>query len=289
MKKNILCVFVAAFALAAQASWVTIPQARQAALAWAERNGAFGVNASDALGTIKPFTDTNDVPLWFEVPLGGSCMIVSPVTELEPVIAVLEGVNATADLAEGHPENHPMYTMLVRDMTDRLKKLELYDHPPKTSPSLLSAAPAAPAAPSDPVMAAWAKDGEAKWAKLLPTGGVHLMEAPTNGVADADMTLKIRVVDGFEQGGPLTHWNQGSAGGGYCYNLYTPDHVVCGCVATMMSAIIQYFAVTGCAPDQAGYPCKFNGENYDAVTKGGAYDWSLFATATNRAAYKTLS
>ena len=292
MKKNILCVFVAAFALAAQASWVTETQARQAAVAWAGRNGAFGVQAAaiGAPGTIKCFKDTNDVPLWFEVPLGDSCMIVSPVTELEPVVAVLEGVNATADLAEGHPENHPMYRMLVRDMTDRLKKLELYDHPPKKpSPSLLSAEPAAPAAPSDPVMAAWAKEGEAKWAKLLPKGGIHLMEAPTNGVADADMTLKIRVVDGFEQGGPLTHWNQGSAGGGYCYNYYTPGHVVCGCVATMMSAIIQYFAVTGCAPDQAGYPCKFNGEKYDAVTKGGAYDWSLFATATNRAAYKTLS
>ena len=286
MKKNILCVFVAALALAAQASWVTKRQARDAALAWAAQNSAFGVQAAEigALSTIKPFVDTNDVPLWFEVPLGDSCMIVSPVTELEPVIAVLEGVNATAEL----PEGHPMYTMLVKDMTDRLVKLELYDHPPQ-APSLLSASSAAPSAPSDPVMAVWAKEGEAKWAKLLTKGGVHLMEAPTNGVADADMTLKIRVVDGFEQGGPLTHWNQGSAGGGYCYNYYTPGHVVCGCVATMMSAIIQYFAVTGCAPGQAGFPCKYNGEKYDAVTKGGAYDWTLFAAATNRAAYKTLT
>ena len=286
MKKNILCVFVAALALAAQASWVTKRQARDVALAWAERNGAFGVQAAEigALSTIKPFVDTNDVPLWFEVPLGDSCMIVSPVTELEPVIAVLEGVNATAEL----PEGHPMYTMLVKDMTDRLEKLELYDHPPQ-APSLLSASPAAHSAPSDPVMAAWAKEGEAKWAKLLTNGGVHLLEAPTNGVADADMTLKIRVVDGFEQGGPLTHWNQGSAGGGYCYNYYTPGHVVCGCVATMMSAIIQYFAVTGCAPGRAGFPCQYNGEKYDAVTKGGAYDWTLFAAATNRAAYKTLT
>ena len=290
MKKNILCVFVAAFALAAQASWVTKSQASQAALAWAERNGAFGVEAVLDGSPVK-VEDTNGVPLWFYVQMtNDQCLVVAPVTELEPVIAVLESVPE-----DGLPTNHPMYTMLVKDMTDRLKKLELYDHPPKTSsPSLLSAAPAAPAAPSDPVMAAWAKEGEAKWAKLLPKGGVHLMEAPTNGVADADMTLKIRVVDGFEQGGPLTHWNQGSAGGGYCYNYYTPDHVVCGCVATMMSAIIQYFAVTGCAPGQAGYPCQFNGEKYDAVTKGGVYGWSCLTNSdgsvkSSRSDYKTLS
>lgn len=282
MKKDILCIFVAALALAAQASWVTKTQARQAACAWAERNSAFGVDAVLAGSPVK-VADTNGVPLWYRVQMTNKmCMVIAPVTELEPVIAILEDVPA-----EGLPTNHPMRQMLVCDMTDRLTKLQMYSHPP--SPSLMAASPAAPSVPADPAMEAWGREGEAKWAKLLPKAGIHLMEAPTNGVADADMTLKIRVVDGFEQGGPLTHWNQGSAGGGYCYNYYTPDNVVCGCVATMMSAIIQYFAVTGCAPGQAGYTCQYNGEPYDAVTLGGAYDWSLFANATNRESYRTLS
>ena len=284
MKKNILCAFVAAFALAAQASWVTKTQARQAALAWAEQNGAFGVEAVLDGSPVK-VADTNGVPLWYYVQMQNDrCLVVAPATELEPVIAVLESVPE-----EGLPTNHPMYRMLVCDMRDRLKKLDLYSRPP-AAPSLLAAAPAP--APADPSMAAWAKDGEAKWAKLLPQGGPRLMAAPTNGVADADMALKICVLKGFEQGGPLTHWNQGTVGNvrgaPNCYNYYTPNNYPCGCVATAMAAMMQYYGVNAVKSGLQGVsgPCLVDGAATDASTllsdvaefaekQLDYYDWSL--------------
>lgn len=296
MKKNILCIFVAALALLAQAAPVSPSQARQAAAAWAARNGAFG-ERKVAPGRAVPFAD-EVTTLWYQVQMSdGSCLIVSPVTELEPVVAALENMDAT----KGLPEGHPMRTMLMRDMTDRLRKLDLYRPAGASGPSLLSAAPAGEeAAPSDPVMAAWAEQGRTKWEKLLPTGGgIRLMEAETNGVDDATMGANtiIRVVDGFEQGGRFTHWDQKWDDlGKNCYNYYTPSNYPCGCVATAMAALLQFFGANATKAELNGPhgPCTVDGilaPEYKTLNAGGLfdgydyYDWSLVDEMTNRADY----
>ena len=301
MKKSLILALVAVvFACVARASEVSPEMASQAASAWSTRNAAFGVSAAD-VGTAEHFADTNGVTLWYQVQMGTSCLIVSPVTELEPVIAVLENVDAT----EGLPAGHPMLTMLTRDMTDRLKKLGLYrPRPPAGGMTLMGAAPVSDAAPEDPEFAAaWAKEGEARWAQLLPKGGARLMAARTDGITAID--VQIGIVDGFEKGGRFTHWNQGNAGGGLCYNYYTPNHAVCGCTATSMGALMQFFAVTGCV---AGATCPDDlvRETQDHVkgavyvdaagnvttgftTLGGDYDWSLFSDNKDRASYNTLT
>ena len=292
MKKNILCAFVALLALLVQARTVSSEEAKLAARAWAERNAAFGVSA-DAVGTAKAFVDANGVTLWYQVQMGTSCLIVSPVMELEPVIAVLEKMKATGGL----PDGHPMRAMLVRDMTVRLQKLGLYKPTGATGgPSLLGAAPPdGDAAPSDPVMAGWAEQGRAKWARLLPTGsGIRLMAAPTNGVDDAGMAAEgmvVRVVDGFGPGGRYTHWNQEEdESGNLCYNYHTPSNYPCGCVATAMSALMQFFGVnaTKAGVKNPLYGCSVDGvPDPDLVTMSGGeimgvpldgydyYDWSL--------------
>ncbi len=295
MKKNILCVFVATLALLAQATPVTSSQAKQAARAWAQRNGAFaGEDAVVASSAAVAVTNADGVKLWYYVAMAnGSCLVVSPVTELEPVIACLENVDATAGL----PAGHPMRAMLERDMADRLKKLGLYT-PASPGPTLLGASPAA-ATPEDPVMAAWAEEGKAKWARLAGgTGGVQLMATKEEGIVDID--TQIAVVKGFGKGEALTHWNQGNAGGGNCYNYYTPNNAVCGCVATMMSAIMQYFAVTGGPTGVTGVlPATYKGSDKDAdgnpfVTLGGTYDWGCLTNSdesakTTRADYNSLT
>ena len=302
MKKSLILALVAVvFACIARAGEVSPEMARQVASTWSARNAAFGVSAAD-VGTVVHFADTNGVTLWHRVQMGSSCLIVSPVTELEPVIAVLENVDA----AVGLPDGHPMRIMLTRDMTDRLKKLGLYrPHAPAGGMTLLSAAPVSgAAAPEDPEFAAaWAQEGEARWSRLLQKRGARLMAAQEEGVTEID--VQIGIVDGFEKDGRFTHWDQSRAGGGYCYNYYTPNHAVCGCAATSMGALMQFFAVAGC---EAGATCPdglvretqdhVKGATYtDAAgnvttgftTLGGDYDWSLFSDNEDRASYNTLT
>ena len=299
MKKSIFWALVAVFAAcAARASVVTPDEAREVAVAWSARNAAFGVSAAD-VGTPTHVADTNGVTLWYQVQMGTSCLIVAPVTEIEPVIAALENVDA----AQGLPAGHPMLAMLTRDMTDRLKKLGLYQ--PQASSggaTLLGATPVSGATPEDPAFAAaWAEQGRARWARLLPKGGAQLMAAPEEGVTEIDVQMGI--VDGFEKGGRFTHWNQGKdPAKEFCYNYYTPYHAVCGCVATSMGALMQFFAATGCVTG-ASCPDGLIRELQDGVkgatyndggagtykTLGGVYDWSLFADNADRASYNALT
>ena len=304
MKKNILCVFVATLALLAQATPVASSQATQAARAWAQRNAAFAGTDVSVAGSAVAVTNAEGVTLWYRVAMdNGSCLVMSPVTELEPVIACLESVGA-----DGLPAAHPMRAMLERDMTDRLKKLGLYvPAPASTGPTLMGASPTS-APPEDPVMAAWAEEGKAKWARLLPKAGPQLMTAPETGVSE--IAIQMGIVDGFEKGGRFTHWNQSTGGGGRCYNYHTPYHAVCGCVATSMGAMMQFFAVTGCV---AGATCPdglvreeqdgIKGATYKDssgfttngfVTLGGTYDWGCLTNQdgtvmSDRSHYDSLS
>ena len=289
MKRSILCILAVTLAMFASASPVMPEQAKQVARAWAQKNSAFG-QRTVASGDAVPFT--NEVmTLWYQVQMtDGSCLIVSPVTELEPVIAVLENVNAV----EGLPEKHPMRAMLASDMKDRLTKLGLYRSASSSGgATLMGAPPPSGATPEDPALAAWAEQGKAKWGRLLSGGGPQLMAAPEEGVTEIE--IQMGIVEGFEQGGRLTHWNQSDVGGGYCYNYHTPNHAVCGCVATMMSAIMQYFAVTSCPSNVRGVsPATYNGSETDANgapfrTLGGFYDWSKFEDKTDRKAYNSLT
>ena len=113
MKRSILCILAVTLAMFASASSVTLSQARMVAGAWAAKNASFGFAGEPVAGGVRTHKDANGVKLWYEVPMtDGSCLIVSPVTELDPVIVALE------DAADGLPEGHPMPVMLEVDMTD---------------------------------------------------------------------------------------------------------------------------------------------------------------------------
>ena len=112
MKKSLILALVAVvFACVARAKDVTADMAMTAANAWVSRNAAFG--AGGAAQSVRTECDTNaaQTVLWHQVTMsGGGCLIVAPVTEIEPVIASLENVDAT----KGLPSGHPMLAMLTR-------------------------------------------------------------------------------------------------------------------------------------------------------------------------------
>ncbi len=280
MKKSLILALVAVLsACAARAEGVSQSMAKTAANAWLARNAAFKVGV--AAQSVITVCDTNAAKtvLWHQVSLsGGGCLIVAPVTEIEPVIAALE-VNP-GEL----PAEHPLRGILTCDVRRRLRFLGLY--PEDGAGASLLSVPSVSAEAE-----AWAETERGKWQRLV-AGGASLL-----GAQDAVETVKVQisVVDGFEKNGRFTHWNQGNGGGGVCYNYYTPENAVCGCVATAAAAMMQFFGVTNCPSGKENSACTFRDVPYsdvfgeNAKTKGGPYDWNLFTNCTKRADYDDLS
>ena len=282
MKKSFILALVAVlFACAARAGEVTLWEAMMAANSWAARNAAFG--AGSVATNVVTVCDTNQAQtvLWHQVSMsGGGCLIMAPVTEIEPVIAALEENPGELQAA------HPLRAILAGDIRKRLRFLGLYPDVADTGSTLLSAPPV-----SDEALA-WAETERGKWRRLGVGGGASLM-----GVKDAvnEITVQIGIVDGFEKNGRFTHWNQEQGGGGPCYNYYTPNNAVCGCVATAAAAMMQFFGATNCPAGKENSSCSYNGRPYretfgdNAKTLGGPYDWNLFTNCTKRADYNKLS
>ena len=281
MKKSILLAFFACFsACVARAEVVTPAMAMAAADAWAERNAQFdtGNNATNVITEYD--ANVTNIVLWHQVSMdGGGCLIIAPVTEIEPVVMALE-----RDPGE-LPEAHPLRDILTLDMRGRLRFLNLY---PESAPSsggrlrLAASSSSEPeedeeqAAHKEVVRQEWAEQQQSKWEKLrAPRKSVksRLGVGITQQAGDSQMKYKV-VLPGFESGGKLTHWNQDGD-----YATYTPGHVVCGCVATAAAAIMQYFR----AGEKDGREIKsgqqdagttYKGSAYSSSTKGGKYDWA---------------
>ena len=273
MKKSLILALVAVFAACtARAINVTTDMAMTAANAWVARNAAFGVGGSAQ--SVITVCDTNaaQTVLWHQVSMaGGGCLIVAPVTEIEPVVAALE------DDPGEIPAAHPLRAMLTADMRSRLRFLKLYVEDASLSGggmALQSATPATEDENAAIVREEWKSQQKSKWRKLgVSSGGFQLMEAESVGVPDP-IDVEIRVVDGFEKGGYLTHWSQSNAGGGHCFNYHTPNHAVCGCVATACSAVLQFFKAASGPEEGTSNTCTYNGTSGKYTTIGGEYNWA---------------
>ena len=281
MKKSVLLAFFACFsACAARAEMVTPAMAMAAADEWAVRNERFGTgnNATNVISVCD--TNAAHTVLWHQVSMaGGGCLIIAPVTEIEPVVMALD-----RDPGE-LPAAHPLRGILTLDMRKRLRFLNLYaeDASPAGGRRRLAASSSGEmadeevAANREAVRQEWAAQQQAKWDRLRAprTGGKTRLGAGTmQGADDGDMKEMV-VLPGFESGGALTHWNQDEG----IYDYYTPEHVVCGCVATAAAAMMQYFRVgekTGqeIKKDQQDSGTTFRGSRYPTKTKGGQYDWA---------------
>ena len=107
--------------------------------------------------------------------------------------------------------------------------------------------------------------------------------------------------------GPLltTSWAQGDVGGAYCYNYYTPNHYVCGCVATAIAQIMYchryptariypgetiYASVNQAGGNAGSWSVGTDGNGSYTLSSGGAsttfdppyggpYDWNLMVAS----------
>ena len=274
---HVVALFAAMIALNAQAASVSPVQACRAVSAWAAANGSAFANPGSAVSA-EPEYDTDGVTkLYYKVKMSnGGLVIASPDTDLDLVVAVLENSDGN------FPKGHPLPSILKADMRNRLSVISSGSSAAAPRAGLLSVTAQSTSVQSAATDANLPEDvkesirkSNAQWEKYGSAAAMRTLSVPT----DAEIAPYIRrVVDGFEKGGRFTHWNQSSVGGKLCYNYYTPNNEVCGCVATAGAAIMQFFGNStdiGQTGPMDGLNCYLYGKPITAETMPGAIDWSI--------------
>ena len=248
MKKNLiisrsvaLCVTGVFIALAgaASAAPVTADQAKTAVSRWLGSSSALGSPVQGEVSEVRTCSPTNGASFHVVKLSEGGFVVTSSDTRREPIVAFSSG----GDLVED--DRNPLWVLLRNDLA-----LRTQGGGSSGGMQLMGASPVAAA-------------NEEKWAKLLG-GGVQLMSA--QGISSVS---DVRVAP-FVQ----SKWNQDNVGGDYCYNYYTPEHYVCGCVATAGAQIMRYFCYpTAAMPQYTNPNCAVSGTARTLTTQGGTYDW----------------
>lgn len=230
-----------ALAGALSAATVTADQAKTAVQRWLSDDPALGCPIQGTVGEVRTCTPANGASFHVVKLATGGFVVTSADTRRAPVVAFSSG----ADLVED--DANPLWVLLKRDLAIRTQ-----------GESSGGGAQLMGAAPSEVETA-----NEAKWAKLLG-GGAQLMSA--QGISSVS---DVRVA-------PLVQskWNQDNVNGNYCYNYYTPNHYVCGCVATAGAQIMRYFCYpTAAMPQYRNTNCQVDGVATTLTTQGGYYNW----------------
>jgi len=75
-----------------------------------------------------------------------------------------------------------------------------------------------------------------------------------------------------------SHWGQSTVSGFWgeynCYNYYTPNNYVCGCVATAMAQIMRKHCFPISSVPAQTFTCSVNGAWKSLTMLGGVYSWS---------------
>lgn len=233
----------------ATAAPASAAQARQVAQSWLLTHPS-PLNAP--LGTtvtrVDTFNDATGQPEYYIVYLDPSgFLIVSADDLLEPVVGFV--AKGTYDPS---PDNN-LGALVTKDMPARLAVV-------RSGPSATTAA------------------AQRKWAQLSGTP----MPPP---LAVAGSVSDLRVA-------PLVQskWSQATAGddplGPNCYNYYTPNNSVCGCVATAMAQLMRYWQFPKVEIGMRNFSVTVNGFSQIAITRGGdgrggPYDWDNMPFTTS--------
>jgi hypothetical protein len=200
---------------------------------------------------VRAFQDTAGNVNYFVVsqePAG--FVVVSGDDLLEPIIA-FAGQGTFEPSA-----NNPLYILLQHDLPGRLVE-------------------------------ARAKEAEARGrgAQLIPRGlhrrARHKWQAlQQNYAPDPGLSYSFPGISDLRVS-PLLQstWSQSTVGSKYCYNYYTPNHYVCGCVATALAQVLRFFALPTVAVGTPSFTILVDGEPQTAQLRGGdgvggPYDWA---------------
>ena len=239
--KSLIYLLAFLLPLAAVAVPVSCEQARTAVGNWLVRRPGLGCRLGAAVAAVRTCAPTNGVRFHVARLAGGGFVVTSADTRLEPVIAFSD----SDDLRE--KDDNPLWSLLKGDLAARAKALG--------GAALQSVAPGGAAQPTAE---------ETRWAALLK-GGAALQSL--SSVSDIRVDPLI-----------LSQWGQSqnsvySKLGGPCYNYYTPNNYVCGCVATALAQLMRYHRHPVNPMTVAMRTCAVDGVQKSFTMMGGPYDF----------------
>ena len=228
-------------AFTASAARITAADAECAARSFASEGRHLGVRLGLSPSSVRGSFAADGSGFYAVRMAGGGTVFLSGDDELEPVIAY---TSADVDWDSLDPAS-PLRVLLERDVRVRRGT---------------SAA-------------------KAKWRRLFSNGDApypSLLSLAAPSAASFVEPGDVRVPALVE-----TRWNQTTdRSGSGCFNLYTPEHSFCGCVATAMAQIMRRHRWPDATHAVAtkGFQCYYNDSGKVLYTQGGTYDWDRMPT-----------
>ena len=246
----VACLAVAPLA----ADEVSKTDAEQAVLGWLSLNDEpLGAVIGNQIAETETYVDEDQQPLFYVVYLNPNGYVIVPADDgIEPIIAfVEEGVFDPSD-------DNPLGALVTRDIPGRIDALR---------------------DPNVPLDVEGINAASDKWDQLTLLADVPLIDTIGDGGDFLDGLGSVtdeRVAPFVE-----SRWSQSVAygGGPNCYNYYTPNNYVCGCVATAMSQLMRYHQHPTSGVGTGSFTIYVNGTPQSASLRGGdgsggAYDWA---------------
>ena len=237
--------FIVCFSSSTAAYPVTSREAEAAARNWLASSPVhFGRIVTDTkVSRVETYEVDSGSNFFYVVYLEPKGFIVLPADDrLEPII-----VFSPDAIAFVPSDQNPLGALVTLDISWRLDTVEVMEKSSAASEIAVSA--------------------QQKWNRLLdPTD-----RTSSRGYADID---DVRVA-------PLVQskWSQATVGGEKCYNYYTPNNYVCGCVATAMAQIMRFHQWPATAVGTPTFTIKVDGVEQDRSLiggdgAGGPYNWA---------------
>ncbi|MEW6742653.1 MAG: C10 family peptidase [Planctomycetota bacterium] len=275
----------AAVAMSSQAGEVDANTAGDLVRSWLDRSCRHMDECfSSAIRDVAAVRGCRGSVLYFVVSLDPcGFVVVAGDDSLEPIIAFSD----TGVFEQN--ESDPLYVLLQHDMESRFSLL----------PNEVSAPPIAPGYVGRPELAGTTssvRHARVKWRQLLAHRSTiyHDTVARQGGEEDASLGSALGQACSISDVhvAPLlqSRWSQGRTQGYDCYNYYTPNNYVSGCVATAMAQLMRYHRYpTGGIGLKSG-TISVNGVVRNVSTRGGdgaggAYDWSLMPLVPEETPY----
>ena len=204
------------------------------------------VPLGQAIRKVDTFADSNGDPIYHIVYLESSGFVIVPgEDEIEPIIGfVLEG--------EYDPSlDNPLGALVTQDLSLRIAEVHKGNGNIRRNDNVF-------------------KDHQSKW---------YYLES-CNAVGDSSEKLQLTTISDIRVM-PLvqSRWNQNDECSADCYDIYTPNHFPCGCVATAMAQLMRYYQHPANPNGTGPFQIWVNGISQNNFLRGGDgnggnYDWN---------------
>jgi len=230
----------------------TSHQAEKVVAGWLKADAQpLGTALGQRVANVETFTNDEGQPVYYIVYLQPSGFVIVPADDLvEPIIGFADDGTFDPSL------DNPLGALVTNDLNGRIEAARDVQRPQTT----------------DAIETAF--ESQAKWQQL-------------ESLADRPLATGLPSISDVRVA-PLVQskWSQAEVCSGNCYNYYTPNNYVCGCVATAMAQLIRYHRHPATGIGVYGFTIRVDDVEQTAYTRGGngsggPYEWDLMMLDPN--------